>query len=170
MGLVQVATNTVTSNVAVVTLTGIDDSSAVYMVAFNDVYWQTNDDMRTRVTVGGTIQTNTEYDIAGKFLYHDNGFGNTGGENGSSWDLNQGTGTSSSYALNGIYYLYNFANSSEFSYITVENVHRNTSQNRTGGFQGGAVRTSAENNDGISFFGASDNDFANGTFTLYKVT
>ena len=43
MGLLQVATNTVTSAVASVTLTGID-SDDVYMVSLNNVFASADDD------------------------------------------------------------------------------------------------------------------------------
>ena len=67
-------------------------------------------------------------------MYTDTGFGNTGTSNQSNIDTNQGTGTSGTHPINLLMYLYNFNSSSEYSYVIYENAHRNTSQNRTGGF------------------------------------
>ena len=66
--LVQVATNTVTSAVASVTLTGID-SDDVYMIAINN--WKPVDDTvntRFRITKSGTAETDANYDSAYKEL------------------------------------------------------------------------------------------------------
>ena len=63
MGLVQVATNTVTSAVSSVTLTGID-SSDVYMIAMNNVVPVNNSvNLKSRVTKGGTADTTSNYNI-----------------------------------------------------------------------------------------------------------
>jgi hypothetical protein len=166
--LVQVATNTVTSAVASVTLTGID-SDDVYMVACNNIFFDTNDDMRIRFTVSGSADTSSNYDYAHKAMYSNVTFGNTAITNQSNLDTNQSTGTSSDFQINTIMYLYNFNNSSEYSFVTYENAHRNTSQSRTALFAGGGVLTVAQATDGVHFYLNSGNNFANGTFTLYKV-
>ena len=166
--LVQVATTTVSSAVASVTLTGID-SDDVYMVACSDIYFSANDDMRIRFTVSGSADTSSNYDYAHKAIYSNAAFGNTGIANATNLDTNQSTGTSSAFGINAIMYLYNFNNSSEYSFVTYENAHRNTSQSRTGLFAGGGVLTVAQATDGVHFYLNSGNNFANGTFTLYKV-
>ena len=62
MGLVQVATTTVTSAVASVTLTGID-SDDVYMVALNNITLNTSGSgFYVRVTTSGTADSDSEYD------------------------------------------------------------------------------------------------------------
>ena len=68
MGLVQVATNTVTSAVLHVTLTGISDDS-VYMVAYNWC-WCRNEykKVNMRITKSGSPQSDSEYDYAYKGL------------------------------------------------------------------------------------------------------
>ena len=169
MGLLQVATSTVTSAVASVTLTGID-SDDVYMVACSNIFFDSNDDMKIRFTVSGSADSSSNYDYSHKAMYTDTGFGNTATANQSNIDSNQGTGTSGTHPINLLMYLYNFNSSGEYSYVTYENTHRNTSQNRTGGFLGGGVLTEAQTTDGVYFYIGSGNNFANGTFTLYKVT
>ena len=165
--LVQVATNTVTSAVASVTLTGID-SDNVYMVAINN-YTPVSDavDPITRVTVSGTAQSTSNYDRSFKVLKANTSFGNVSGTNRSSFDVLTGAGTGTGEQNNAILYLYNFNSSSEYSFITVENTARNASGNHFGS-QGGAVYTVAEAHDGLSFSLSSGN-IASGTFTLYKV-
>ena len=64
-------------------------------------------------------------------------------------------------------YLYNFNNSSEYSFITMENVNRNQG-GALKGRQGGAVLTETQATDGVQFFMSSGN-IASGTFTLFKV-
>ena len=64
-----------------------------------------------------------------------------------------------------ILYLFNFNNSSEYSFITLEESTFNTAQTLTGR-QGGAVHTVESASDGIQFFMESGNiDVAN--FKLY---
>ena len=64
--LLQVATNTVTSAVSSVSLTGID-SDDVYMVAFNQVIGSSgNNNLEMRVTESGTANSTSNYDWAAK--------------------------------------------------------------------------------------------------------
>ena len=166
MGLVQVATATVTSAVATVTLTGIDDDS-VYMVAHNN--WSPVDDTvvcRFRVTKSGTAQSDANYDSAGKEINSDTSFSNSSLDSFTDFQysfMGNGTGESS----NAILYLYNFNSSSEFSYISFSEV-RETQVPSTRGMPGGGVHTVASASDGIQFRYHTGN-VASGTFTLYKV-
>ena len=165
--LVQIATNTVSSAVASVTLTGID-SDDVYMVAINNFVPSTDStDPVTRVTVSGTAQSTSNYDRAIQILKANTSFGDVTGTNRSAFDVLTGAGTGEGEQNNAILYLYNFNNSSEYSFISVENCANNAS-NSFFGSQGGAVYTVAEAHDGLSFSLSSGN-IASGTFTLYKV-
>ena len=176
--LAQVDTFTVTSNISSVTLGGGSSSTSgidfaintddVYMVACSGIYFSDNDDMRIRFTVSGSADTSSNYSYAHKAMYHDAGFGNTGTTQ-SYLDTNQSTGTSGTHSINLIMYLYNFNSSSLYSFVQYENIHRNTSQNRLGNFAGGGVLKESQTTDGIYFYLNSGNNFANGTFTLYKV-
>ena len=166
MGLLQVATATVTSPVASVTLTGIDDDS-VYMVAHNN--WSPVDDTvvcRFRVTKSGTAQSDANYDMAAKEINSDASFGNSALANFSDFQysfMGNGTGESS----NAILFLYNFNSSSEYSYVTFDEV-RVTQVPSSRGMAGGGVHTVASASDGIQFRYHTGN-VASGTFTLYKV-
>lgn len=174
--LIKVDEFTISSAVASVILGGgssgssglnasIDSTYDVYMVAFNNVLPDT--DARylwVRYTVSGTPDTTANYDWAMKDLRADTTFGNNSFPNATMIQL-QPLGTAGNEQSNGIFYLYNFNNSSEYSFMTIETsafiftgVHR--------GFSGGAVNTVAQACDGIEFSIQLSN-IASGTFTLY---
>ena len=168
MGLVQVATNTVTSAVASVTLTGID-SDDVYMVAFNNVV-PVNDAQKLTVkfTVSGTADSSANYDHSQKVIRAGgSAFGNQSNTNQTSINsLDQG-GTGTQESLQGIHYLFNF-NNAEYSFMTYEGT-ANSSVNELNARQGGGVLTVAQATNGVVYAFPSG-DIASGTFTLYKVT
>tara|TARA_R100001126_G_scaffold97789_1_gene71379 strand:+ start:52 stop:567 length:516 start_codon:yes stop_codon:yes gene_type:complete len=170
MNLVQVQTNTVTSGVSLVTLTGINTND-IYVCIFTNVFCASDDDINIRVTTSGTPDSDSEYDYASKDLKTSGAFGNTTGRsNLDDFDFSAGVGTSGQNSNNGIIYLFNFNDSNEHSAISMENVTTRTdSSDELFGFQGGGVHTVQESNDGISFRGASGNNITGGTFTLYKV-
>ena len=167
MGLVQVATNTVTSAVASVTLTGID-SDDVYMVAYSNAFMSSDGArLRVRFTVGGSADTSSNYDSARKDMYANQSFYNSSGANGTY--LNGfSLGTTNPESSKGLYYLYNFNDSSEYSFVTIE-LQETNNAGENAGLVGGAVLTVAQATDGIQFY-ASTGNIASGTFTLYKVT
>ena len=167
--LVQVATETVTSAVASVTLTGID-SDDVYMLAIKDL--ATNTDNSTygiRPTVSGTGDSTADKDTAKKLLKASGTFEDRGLTNQSWLEIFYllGTGSSSQEKGNGIFYLYNFNNASEYSFITME-----TAMIRANGVlhsaNGGAVETQAQSCDGVQIIGTANIE-AGSQFTLYRV-
>tara|TARA_Y100001963_G_scaffold24518_1_gene33086 strand:- start:455 stop:958 length:504 start_codon:yes stop_codon:yes gene_type:complete len=166
MGLVQVATNTVTSAVASVTLTTINTDD-VYMVALNNVAGTADANFNMRVTTSGTADSDSEYDKASKVFKANTSFGTTSDENEAQWRINNTVGTDTGEQTNHILYLYNFNNSSEYSFYTNESAKLNASAVLEG-YQGGGVHTVTETNDGVNFFFTSGN-IESGTFTLYKV-
>jgi len=167
MALVQVATNTVTSAVASVTLTGID-SDDVYMVAVSGATVSDPvSEIRARFTVSGTAQTTSNYDWADKFLRASSSFINDYATNQTNTRALNNTGDTGGEGSNGIFYLYNFNNASEYSFMTIENVTENGSEAR--GYQGGTVYTVAEAHNGIQFMNNGSGNITNAVFTLYKV-
>ena len=170
MGLVQVATNTVTSAVASVTLTGID-SDDVYMLAYNNVTPSTDArSISLRVTKSGTADTTSNYDYAYKVLNSASSFGNGAFTNDTEWQylVADSVGTGTSESANGIIYLYNFNSSSEYSFITSEVTEVNSSTTSRGN-QGGGVHTVQSSSDGVFWFDTAGGNIAGGTFTLYRV-
>tara|TARA_Y100001973_G_scaffold36112_1_gene54351 strand:+ start:136 stop:639 length:504 start_codon:yes stop_codon:yes gene_type:complete len=166
MGLVQVATNTVSGSVSSVILTGIN-SDDVYMVAFVGMATDT-DNVNTdfRITKSGSAQSDNEYDAVNKDIKADASFGTNYQTNDNHLSF-ANIGTGESETANGIFYLYNFNNSSEFSFVSYETVNRR-STSVTRGLAGGLVHTVASASDGVQFFMSSGN-ITGGTFTLYKV-
>ena len=163
--LIQVATETVTSAVASVTLTGID-SDDVYMVAVNNLLGSIDGQaLSTRITKSGTPDTTSNYDNASKQLRADTTFGNLSGTNVDFLSFNT-IGNADSEMINAIIYFYNFNSSSEYSFVTFETADRNYLGHLRGN-QGGAVHTVASASDGIHFYMASGN-ITSGTFTLYR--
>ena len=166
MGLVQVATNTVTSAVSAVTLTGID-SDDVYMVALNNVAGTADANFNMRVTTSGTADSDSEYDKASKVFRTNSSFGTTTDTDEAQWRINSTVGTDTNEEANHTIYLFNFNNASEYSFYTNESAKLNASAVLEG-YQGGGVHTVTEINDGVNFFFTSGN-IESGTFTLYKV-
>lgn len=166
MSLLQVATNTITSAVSSVSLTGID-SDDVYMVAYSNVFMSSSGAQnRIRFTVSGSADTSNNYDRASKQMYTNQSFFNGFGTN-QSHISSLGLGTTSTQPDLGLLYLYSFNNASEFSTITREQIQTNSSS-ETAGIIGGAVLTVEQACDGIQFF-ASTGNIASGTFSLFKV-
>ena len=166
--LIQVATETVTSAVASVTLTGID-SDDVYMVAISNYLNSTIAGQRFRVTVSGTPDTTSNYDFASKRLRTDTTFDNPTLTNGNEGQYSGLLVSTSPNAGNHILYLYNWNNSSEYSFWTMETTgFYDSPTSFLAGHQGGGVHTVAQSCDGIQFFSSSGN-ITGGTFTLYKV-
>ena len=165
--LVKIAETTVSSAVASVTLTGIDSTYDVYMVRFNNVAPETDaTNLRVRFTVSGTPDSSSNYDRALKKLNASSSFGNTSSTNQDHLRTSSaGIGTGTSEVDNGILYLFNFNNASEYSFITVEETLFSSAETHSGN-QGGGVLTVAQACDGIQFLMSSGN-IDGGTFKLY---
>ena len=169
MGLIQVATTTVTSATASVSLTGIN-SDNVYMVTYINIQGSVNDKyLYLRVQESGTDNTGINYNYAGRKLKTYSSF-----QNGFAYNQNQARlvdekiGDQDQETANGMLYIYNANNSSEFTFWTTENVNRDGGGNLMSLTGGGAFRV-ASAVDGVTFYFESGN-VVSGTFTLYKVT
>lgn len=164
--LVQVATETVTTAVAEVSFTNIDEDS-VYMIAFTNVRPASdNKDMRVQLKNGSTVLT--PYDRASKDLRTDTTYSNNSVDGATRFDLNAGQSNVSAETGQGIFYLYNFQNANEYSYLTYETSYINFNSTLFGQ-QGGGVVRQASACDTIVFYWESASNFSSGTFTLYKV-
>ena len=124
--LVQVDTETVTSAVSSVTLTGID-SDDVYMLTINNVVPETDgNDFKLRVTESGTPNTTANYDYAYKRLRADTTFNNASSTNDNELDLSTSIGNATGEQGSAILYIYNANNSSEYTFFTVEEIQLST--------------------------------------------
>jgi len=170
MGLVQVATNTVTSAVANVDLVGITTDD-VYMIVASDIRVASDNDVRIRITKSSdsSADTTSNYDFANVTLRDDSSFNDVSGTNADYWNISEYLGDDVSEAGNQIIYCYNFNSSSEYSFVTMENVAGDNSAPTLKGRQGGAVHTVAQSNNGLRWYHASGANITSGTFTLYKV-
>ena len=162
--LVQVATSTITSCTSSVTLAGIN-SNDVYMVSISNCAGTADANFNMRVTTSGTADSDSEYDKASYVFKAHTSFGTTSDEGEAQWRINSTVGTDTGEQANHIIYLFNFNNSSEYSFYTNESVKLNASGDLEG-YQGGGVHTVAEANDGVNFFFTSGN-IESGEFKLY---
>ena len=164
MGLIQVNKAVGDASSSLLTVTGISDNS-VYMVAFHSLSTSLNNEvLKARVTTSGTPDSDSEYDRAYKVLRTSTSFANVSSTNLTSWAYNT-LGTATGEIGNCIMYLFNFNNSSEYSFMTLETAEL-TNSAELQGIAGGGVHTVAETNDGINIFVDSGN-IDSGTFTLY---
>ena len=168
--LIKLDEEIVTSAVASVTLGGSnwDSSYDVYMVQVNNVTPETdNQDLPLfRVTTSGTPQTDANYDTAAKNIYTFGTFQNATQTNATSIYLTSFyLGNATGESMNGTFYLFNFNNASEYSFVTYEMTMVGSS-GVAEGKTGGLVKTTTEANDGVNFSLPTGN-FAGGTFTLY---
>ena len=164
--LVKIQETTVTSSVASVTLTGIDSTYDVYMIKANNVTPSVDtNEIRMRFTVGGTAQTTANYNSANKRLRGSTTFTNDARPNRTGARALGSSGTGTGENTNGVLYLFNFNNASEYSFATIEVSGHNGSEVR--GLQGGTVYTVAEAHNGVQFYNHQGNNISSGQFVLY---
>ena len=167
--LIKIDEEIVTSAVASVTLGGADwDSSYdVYMVKFNQLETDSSsaNTIAVRFLASSSPDTSSNYDYAYKTLKDYASFSNDSNTNLDRFYLST-IYTANFSQDNGILYLFNFNNSSEYSFCTVETTQRNSRPGLSGS-QGGAVLTVAQATNGIQIFMNATGNIDNGTFTLY---
>ena len=155
------------SNSSTVSLGGSDwDSSYdVYMVIYDKIICDTDQkNFQIRVLKSSSADTTSNYDQAYKKLDSTTSFPTRQNENQAYWSTEE-LGTSTQVQNNGVLYLFNFNNGSEYSFITLEESSFNSLSQSTGR-QGGGVHTVASASNGIQFYMASGN-IASGEFKLY---
>ena len=165
--LIQVATSTVSgSSTNYVDLFGTTTDD-VYMVALNNASTTLDGQIRTRVLVSSSPDISANYDQASKPLIGNATQTHDAFQNDTFWRF-MFTGNQTNETQSGILYLYNFNNSSEYSFVTAE-ISSWTSDPRLYGLQGGGVHTVAQSCNGVRFFASSGNLADGSQFTLYKV-
>ena len=100
-------------------------------------------------------------------LRTDTSFSNSANTNQTYFQLGTNLGTVTGEVSNAIYYLFNFNNASEYSFVTSETTEGNKNSVLLVGLQGGGVHTVAQACDGIEFYFDNSSTFASGTFSLY---
>jgi hypothetical protein len=164
--LIQVDTETVTSAVGYIDLTGINTDD-VYMVTINNCAGTADANFNMRTTTSGSPDDDSQYDKASQILKASTNSGTTSDTDEAQWRINSTVGTDTNEQTNHIIFLYNFNKSSEYSFYTNESAKLNASGSLEG-YVGGGAHTVTEANDGVYFFFTSGN-IESGTFTLYKV-
>ena len=169
--LIKIDEEIITSATASVTLGGSDwDSSYdVYMLKIKDCEPSVdNVVLQGRFTEGGVENSSANYDMARKVLQANATFLNLSLQNYNEFFFNRiAVGTGGGETLNGVFYIFNANNSSEYTFMTIENVGIGITPN-TFGEAGGVVLTSQTQVDGVKlFFQSSANIQAGATFTLY---
>ena len=139
----------------------------VYMVAVTNASTTLDGQIRTRVLVSSSADTSSEYDQASKALIANASFGNDSLTNENHWRF-MFTGNQTNETQSGILYLYNFNNSSEYSFVTAE-ISSMTGTPRLYGLQGGGVQTEAQSCNGIQFYALNGNLSDGSKFTLYQL-
>ena len=166
--LVKINEEIVTSAVASVTLTGIDSTYDVYMVKFENVKPSAdNVNLEMRFTVSGTPDSSANYDLAWKKLDATTTFANQSATNLTASYVNIQVGGDTNEQNNGIMYIFNANNSSEYTFCTIETVFSNPFSGGLNGSQGGNVLTVAQAVDGVQFFFSTSVNHSSGTYTLY---
>ena len=139
MGLLQVATSTVTSSTANVSLTGVDDDS-VYLLTVSNLSTASDAQLRLQFTVSGSADTSSNYDESHYYLISNGSFSTFARQNASEITLTATVQNSISGNAGLICYLYNLNNSSEYSFLNVRSTFY-ASTNNIRGFNGGGVLT-----------------------------
>ena len=153
------------SNSASISLTGISSTYDVYLCVLSGITPTADANFNMRVTTSGTADSDSEYYKSSEVLKASSSHGTTSDEGEAQWRINSTVGTDTGEQANHIIYLFNFNNSSEYSFYTNESVKLNASAELEG-YQGGGAHTVAETNDGVNFFFTSGN-IESGEFKLY---
>ena len=165
--LKKIQETTVSSAVSSVTLTGINSTFDVYKLVVNNVHPSVADsNLGIRVTESGTANSTSNYDLSAKFLRTAVSFGNSSLTNQDKFGFGSFIGAGDpGDRTQGVFYIFNANNSSEFTFITFEKVQTAESDEITGNM-GGGVFTSTSTVDGVHIF-INTGNMETGTFTLY---
>jgi|10_taG_2_1085330.scaffolds.fasta_scaffold166061_2 hypothetical protein len=128
----------------------MDTTYNVYMLVITGLTVSADDAPLMRVTKSGTSQEDANYDEAKEYLKADTTFSTIAAAGQTKIDcmatIDSGI---SAGGGNGTYYLFNFPNASEYSFVTIEGAHFQASDDTVRGFQGGFVHTVASASDGL---------------------
>tara|TARA_R110002020_G_scaffold46300_1_gene131822 strand:- start:150 stop:665 length:516 start_codon:yes stop_codon:yes gene_type:complete len=157
--LIKVNNSVASGTPSVLTITGINTTYNVYLVIVKDLIPSSDDTIAWRITKGGSVQSDSEYDNARKDMPTLASFQNNSAVNQTSVTNAGIESTGNGFFAN--FYLFNFANTGEFSFGTFETVST-VSTPQTFGGNGGFVHTVASASDGLSFFFTGGATFNNG--------
>ena len=171
----------VTSEIASVTIGGgsnassgtnavIDNSYNVYMFTFNDVVCATDDKnllFQLNKASDNSIDSTSNYDSSGAIMTDNSGtltafYG--ANQAAPTFASSQGTGTGEAAA--GTFYLFQFSESAQYSFWTVDTVYVDKTPNQRS-YTGGAKQSVEQATNGITMTWEDNANFADGHFVLY---
>lgn len=151
-------------------VTGIDSTYDNYIVTVNNATPETsNADLQYRLTEGGTANSTSNYDSGSVFLRSDNNtFDKAGSTNNDKLFFTGSLENDTHATVNGIIYLFNANNSSEYTYGTSETVYQ-AEDGTILGNNSGFTFTVTSAVDGVEFFMAdpSSNIRSGARFVLF---
>ena len=165
--LIKIDEVIVSSEVSSVTLTGINSNYNVYKLIGSNFQCATDDkNLIVHFTVSGSADTSSNYDSAFLQLKSGSTFNASSGTNSNALTIAPSLSNATYETGNFILDLFNFSDSSEYSFATLEaTTILNNSEIR--GLQGGFVLTVAQATDGVRFTWESSSNFTGGRFVLY---
>lgn len=167
--LIKISETTIAANTALVKVMGIDDTYNVYKYVITNLTADTNSQMRPRFTKASddSVEEASEYDYALKGLSYFESFFNVTATNNTSLRVAGNPAAAAGSQMSAVFYCFNFSDASEYSYITVESVGIDNSDNLYG-YQGGGVLTVQNAHNGIAF--RMDNgELEGGVISLYGI-
>src|SRR6056300_1762811 len=160
--LVQVSTTTISSPVTRLNLTGID-SDDVYLATYHNVQGSIdNTNFLIRLANSGTADISANYDYASVKLFVNTTFGTQSGINNTSAPLGINLGNATNETAQGLIYIYNIYNASEYSFGTQEGSYQQYSGNYNHSWMGGWTHTVASSYNEFQFL-FNSGDITSGT-------
>jgi len=168
--LIKIDEVVLSSTVSTVEIGGAnwDSSYDVYMVKLSGVEtsYATDNQINMRFLASSSPDTSSNYDFAHKAMFPNFAFQNNSGTNSNSFTFSLGLDNATDNQLNGIIYLFNFNNASEYSFMTYE-LQAWNSANYMRSATGGGVLTVAQATNGVQILPFVSNALDSGTYSLY---
>ena len=165
-----IESQTISSDTAQVDFTNIKGAKYdVHMLQASNIKNATdNQQFAIRMSVGGTFDTDNDYQRAIFTMSGDGGTDESRNSNINNifFTLNQGNATNEKG--NGYAYFYNLHNSSKMSFVTLQTTTINVNGQYKMNF-GGGVYDQTASVDGIRIFMSNGSNIASGVFNLYGV-
>tara|TARA_R100001443_G_scaffold40064_1_gene53505 strand:- start:33734 stop:34246 length:513 start_codon:yes stop_codon:yes gene_type:complete len=164
--LVHIGTEVAGGSDATLKITGITSDYDVYLLVAKGIKPATDDDIAWRVTKGGTIQDDSAYDNARKDQPSNANMQDNEGDGANA--VTNANIESTQHGYFGNFYLFNFADTSQYSAGTFETVGFVSTPQGFGG-NGSFIHYVASASDGISFHFVGGANIAAGRLELYGI-
>ena len=166
--LKHLSTTSVTSDVADVTFTGLDDDSIYVFYLTNVIPSNDAKYLRLNFTESGSPNSTTNYDYGAYFIRSNSSFADLHNQNQSGFNItNHTNGTAGNESTNAELFVMGHNRSNEYTMGIVNSANRDSSGN-TYSTPTSMVFTVYSVVDGVKFF-YNTNNISSGEFSLYKV-